>query len=111
MSESRASGRRVSEVGEGRIDPFLIRYVQANPVCGFGEIIEAARRSCRLSRATAARHLAKLVRFGDLAIGPDRKYVTGGGPTQSPPRASVEIRWVTAIVWIRPDGSARFYRN
>jgi len=98
-----------SEASDSRAEPvesFLLRHIRENPGLGFGAIVQAAQAACNVSRATAALHLSRLVRFGDVSLLPDRIYLIAepGAPAA---RAIMELRWSDATVIIHPDGSAR----
>jgi hypothetical protein len=97
-------------VGEARIASFLTQLVESNPGLKFGAIVRAAQVSCRVSRATAARQLARLVRFGDLVILPDHTYGPGGSDGDRA-RAVVEIRWQDMLVTILPSGAGRVFHH
>jgi hypothetical protein len=85
---------------------FLVRYVKENPGVRFGPIVKAARTSCRISLATATRHLARSVRFGEIVLLPDHTYIAGD--SNAPPgRPILEVRWFDMAVVIYPDGSSR----
>ncbi|MCI4323195.1 MAG: hypothetical protein L3K03_04135 [Thermoplasmata archaeon] len=88
-----------------QIESFLVRKVRAKPGLGFSAIVDAAQVTCHVSRATAARHLSRLVRFGDVTLLPDRTYVIGESATPGP-RPTLELRWVESRTFIRADGTA-----
>jgi hypothetical protein len=90
------------------VESFLLRYVRANPGLEFSAIIQATQASCHVSRATAARHLSRLVGLGGVKLRPDRTYVLGE-PMSPAPRAVIEIRWSDEAVIVRPDGTARVF--
>jgi hypothetical protein len=92
------------------IDGVLLDFVRSNPGVGFGPIVEAVRGARKVSRATAARHLSRLVRFGDLTLREDRTYVVGE-PHSASTRPVVELRWSEAAIIIRSDGSAQALRT
>jgi hypothetical protein len=92
--------------GLAEIDSFLIQHIRDNPGTRFGAIVQAAQSSRRISRAAAAKHLSRLVRFGDVRLLPDHTYIIGES-TASTSRATTEDRWLNQVVIIRPDGSAR----
>jgi hypothetical protein len=89
-----------------RIASFLTEYVRGHPGSRFGPIILAAQGSLRISRATAARQLARLVRFGDLVLLPGRTYGIGRTPG-SIARAVVEIRRQDWTIQVLPSGAGR----
>jgi hypothetical protein len=88
-----------------QIESFLLRRVRSKPGLGFSAIVDAAQVTCHVSRATAARHLSRLVRFGDVTLLPDRTYVIGESATPGP-RPTLELRWVESRTFIRADGTA-----
>jgi hypothetical protein len=92
--------------GTGRIEAFLQSLVKETPGLRFQAIVQAARQAFNISRATAATHLARLVRFGEITRLPDHSYVAGA-PPGAMVRATAEVRWYESIVIIRQDGSAR----
>jgi len=95
-----------SESGSDQIEAFLIRHIRANPGLGFHAIVATTRAARGVSRATVARHLSRLVRFGDLTRGQGRTYAVSE-PTAARPRPIVEVRWFDLDITIRPDGTAR----
>ena len=104
--------RRAAASGSGRearlseLDAFLIDYIHANPKIRFGRIVDAARAERNIPRTTAARHLARLVRWGEVTLLPDRTYIAED-TDQPGARAVVEVRWYNVVVIIRPNGNAR----
>lgn len=90
------------------IESFLVRYVETTPGSKFATIIRAAEDRIGVSRSTAARHLSRLVRFGDLRVLPDRTYTTED-PASSGARTVVEVRWFDTAYVIYADGSARVF--
>ncbi|MCI4322440.1 MAG: hypothetical protein L3K03_00200 [Thermoplasmata archaeon] len=102
-----ADVRRAAPLGaEGEIDSYVTRYVLEHPSPRFGDIVEAVRGRFHTSRATAARHLAKLVQLRDLEREPDGSYsLRPAGADPLPPE--VEFRWVEMTVVVRPEGSSR----
>jgi hypothetical protein len=106
MPRSVATPPAGEPVDTSTLERFLLSYVGANPGCAFGPLVLAAQRSCHVARATAARHLARLVRFGELTLLPDRTYRLGE-PTSPPDRPVVEVRWFSGMISVDPDGSAR----
>jgi hypothetical protein len=106
-------GGTASEVPDPRVGPvesFLIRHVRANPGVRFGAIVHAAQAAQHVPRRTAATHLARLVRFGELILLPDRTYVVGD-PSAPAARAIVEIRWYSVMIVVSPDGTARLFQE
>ncbi len=97
-----------TDTRSGRTESFLVDFVRTHPALRHGAIIRAAQDSCGVSRATASRHLTRLVRFGDLTLLPDRTYVSGdsGAP---PGMATMEVRWQERSVIVLPDGSVRIF--
>ncbi|MCI4323945.1 MAG: hypothetical protein L3K03_08035, partial [Thermoplasmata archaeon] len=93
-----------------QIETFLVRHIRANPGLGFRDLVQAAQLVCHVSRATAARHLSRLVRFGEVALRPDRTYSLAE-PTAPAPRPIVEVRWFDLDLLIRPDGTARAFEQ
>lgn len=97
-----------TEPGRAGLEELLLRLLRDSPRSRFGELLERTRREQELSRATFARHLAKLVRFGDIVLDSDHTYsvrVADGAP----PRPAIEIRWDESILVIRPDGSPQAF--
>jgi hypothetical protein len=94
------------EARAGPAETFLLRYVRANPGVRFGAIVGAVEQAHRISRATAARQLARLVRFGEIQLRPDHTYVARGAPTTTT-RALLETRWYDNALTVHPDGTAR----
>ncbi|MCI4324141.1 MAG: hypothetical protein L3K03_09075 [Thermoplasmata archaeon] len=91
---------------EEDVGPFLLQYVQANPGLKFGVILRAAQAARNISRATAARHLSRLVRFGEIVLLPNHTYTVGGAPA-STTRAMLETRWYDLTVVVQPSGSTQ----
>jgi hypothetical protein len=89
----------------GPIESFLTRHLRANPGLGFGAIVRAASSECGISRTTAARYLALLVRYGEVSLSPDRRYYAQGADVPMA-RPVVESRWYGETYTIFPDGSA-----
>ncbi|MCI4336601.1 MAG: hypothetical protein L3K17_05325 [Thermoplasmata archaeon] len=112
MAERSPAEARAVDSGPSQLDTFLTNYVGSKPGVRFGELTQAAQVACQVSRGTAARHLARLVRYGDLTLLPDRTYLVGG-PSASDLRPVLEIRWFEGTVTVHPDGSARvaFHRE
>jgi hypothetical protein len=90
------------------LDSFLLHQVRTNPGQRFGAIVQAAQAACRVSRTTAARHLSRLVRFGNLTLLPERTYVIAD-PAAANATAVADVRWSDYTVVINPDGSARIF--
>ncbi len=88
------------------LESYLLQRVQRYPGTRFTEIVTAARERYRVSRATVARHLSRLLKFGDIRMSPAGGYVMGNlsGPDVRP---VVEIRRIEEIIFVRPDGSLR----
>jgi hypothetical protein len=98
------------EAGDARVDSFLTQLLATSPGLRFGAIVRAAQIECRVSRATAARRLARLVRFGELVLLPDHTYApAGSGGDRS--RAVVELRWVEQLVTVLPSGAGRVFQH
>jgi len=95
-----------SDAGTGPIDSFLVRHIRLNPGLRFGAIVQSARVACRVSQATVARHLSRLVRIGELAVRPDRTY-SFGEPAAATARAVLEVRRHDEAVIIDSCGTAR----
>jgi hypothetical protein len=94
--------------GASHIELFLLRFVRSNPGLRFGALVKAAQAGRRVPRTTTARHLARLVRLGDVTLLPDHTYVLGQSST-APGRPVVEVRWYEVTSVLRPDGSARIF--
>lgn len=88
------------------LDTFLVQCIRAKPKIRFGGIVKAAREARGVPRTTAARHLARLVRWGEVMLLPERAYIVGE-PDAPGARAVVEVRWYNVVVVIRPNGDAR----
>jgi hypothetical protein len=101
-----ATGSKASNPLPTDTDSFLLQYIRSNPGVRFGALSRATQLACHVSRATATRRIARLVRFGEVTLLPDRTYVAGGSTTP-PSRAVMEIHWTDDAVVIRPDGSSR----
>ena len=95
------SGREPSD-----LDSYLIERIRSEPGLRFGAIVLAAATERRVPRSTVARHLSRLLRFGDVALLPDRGYVIGESSSSSG-RALLEVRWYDVAAFILPDGSTR----
>jgi len=92
------------------LSSFLTAFVRTNPGLKFGPIVRATQEAFHVSRATAARQLARLVRFGDLAQLPGRTYVAGGS-SGAVARAVVEVRWQDQFIVVQPNGTGRFFHQ
>jgi hypothetical protein len=90
------------------LDDFLLRFVRARPGVTYEQISRPARLACAVSRSTATRHLARLVRFGDLNLRSDHTYAVGE-PRVPDANAVVEYRWIDDATVIGPDGIATFF--
>jgi hypothetical protein len=101
-------GSKLSSSAARDVDSVLIRIVRARPGLEFGNIVRVAQVDHRIPRTTTARHLARLVRFGDLTRLPNRTYITSDS-APSIPRAVLEVRNYGMIIVIHPDGSARTF--
>jgi hypothetical protein len=92
--------------GGASVESYLIKHLGANPGLRFGALVHAAQTACHVSRITVARHLARLIRFGDIAQLPDHTYcvVEPTAPTQ---RSTLEFRRSEETYLVLPDGTAR----
>jgi hypothetical protein len=88
------------------LDAFLLDQIRQTPGVRFGAILRAAQAARGTPRATAARHLSRLVKWGDVTLLPNRTYLVGE-PDAPGARAVLEVRWSNIAVIIRPDGGAR----
>jgi hypothetical protein len=95
-----------SDRGVGTVEAFLVEYIRSHPGLRFGVIVQATQQACRSSRATTAKHLARLVRFGELVLLPDHTYVRGE-PTSATARATLEYRSMNTTLIISASGSAQ----
>jgi hypothetical protein len=100
-TEADASGSGLSD-----IDSYLIDHIRANPGLRFGALVRAAYEARDVPRTTTARHLSRLVRWGELILGPERTYIVGE-PNDPTARTVLEVRWYNVAVIIRPNGNAR----
>lgn len=72
--------------------------------------MDAAHVAHRIPRRTAATHLARLVRFGEVVQLANHSYVVGSA-TSPLPRAILEYNWLDEVWIIRPDGAVeRLFR-
>jgi hypothetical protein len=94
----------VVDAREAHIDSYLLGYIRTKPGLGFSGIVRSAQLECAVSRATAARHLSRLVRFGEVTLLPNRTYVLGE-TAGSGPRPTVEVRWAQSTELISADGT------
>lgn len=108
MGERVASSPASVDPRAARVEAFLVRHVRDHPGLTFGELIRVARLSRAIPRSTAARHLARLVRFGELTLLPDHTYIAGDAGS-APGRALVEVRWQDIVIVVNTDGSARSF--
>jgi hypothetical protein len=104
-SVGRASASDASEAEKNPVDRSLSRYIRTNPGQRFRSIVRASEAECGVSRATVARHLAKLVRFGDVGILPNRTYFVTG-QAKDVGRPTVEYGDFSSTILIRSDGSS-----
>jgi hypothetical protein len=99
-----------SVLGADPVDTFLKEHVRAHPGLRLAAIVQACQRNFGVTRRTVARHLARLVRFGELTLLPEHTYVITE-PAASTSRAVIELRWFDAAFIINPDGTARVFHN
>jgi hypothetical protein len=105
LSTERAGSPPGAERDVSAVEAFLLRYLSEHPKRGFGAIVRAVQAECRVSRSTAAHHLARLVRLGEVTLLPNRTYVAASsGPFYS--RPTIEIRRFEGMGVVRPDGTA-----
>jgi hypothetical protein len=108
MGDSDAPTPRLLGSRSELIEAFLIELIRAHSPLKFGAICSAALTKRSLPERTVARHLARLVRNGEVTIHPDRTY-TLPDPKSPEPRATTESRWMEHVVVLRPDGSAAIF--
>jgi hypothetical protein len=89
-----------------RLESFLIDLLREHPGLRFGAIIARTEAACAVPRRTTARHLARLVRYGEVTLAPDRTYALGA-TEPSVVRPTLEYRWREDASILERDGSAR----
>jgi hypothetical protein len=104
MADGGAEEPTASEARRTEVQSVLLRHVRDHPGLSFGALVRWGSAEHRYSRTTVARHLAQLVRFGDVVNRPDHTYVPAGG-TGGVSRPLVEFRSVDDLVRVAPDGS------
>jgi hypothetical protein len=95
----------ISELRTQELESAFRAEIQSRPGLKFGELVGGVQRTQRLSRRTIARHLSRLVRFGDVTLLADHSYALGSQGEHAI-SAEVEYRWEDYTDVIHPDGSA-----
>jgi hypothetical protein len=106
LEEGAGSDHGSGDQEESELDSFLIERIRSSPGVRFGAIVRAASAERKVPRSTTARHLSRLLRYGDVTLLPDRGYHIGELSSTSG-RALLEVRWYDVVAFVLPDGSAR----
>jgi hypothetical protein len=100
----RKARRAVAPIPRG-IQGFLIQYLTDHPNSAFGQAVAIARSEFGVSRTTVARHLATLVRLGELRV--ERGVYSIPEPTGAGTNfeRDCEFRHLDSVEVVQPDGS------
>jgi hypothetical protein len=101
---------REAESPAPNIDEYLREYLRRNPGSHYTVLLASTQQDCAVSRATVTRHLARLLRFGEIVRRTDHSYELRG-PAADRARPLLEVRWRDETTIIHPDQSARVTRE
>jgi hypothetical protein len=103
-SEIGGSGTGRAARAQSNVEATILDYIRAHPNCRFQNIVSAVRSAHGASRATVARHLSKLLRFGEVTD--VRGSYTCVDHSIQPIWTHAESRRTTYTVFIHADGSS-----